>query len=202
MTARASNDATETEAYASLRSMIGDAGVAPGSIAALLDGLPDEIRPAVVRRLGRSEQQALYRKVEGFRAGRVGRSGSLRSIGSRRGASSGKEFAARLHDLRETVLSTLGRAQRRAEGARRLQLPDARSDHGPGIFSRGRRSEHAGSPGRLQPASDRNAARLAARPIERARTLAIRLWLHDRSPAACLGTRDDRVGGAKRTRTG
>ncbi len=66
MTATAAKTASESEAWASLRSMVGDAGVAPQSIADLLDGLPDESRAPVVRRLGRRDQRDLYAKAKGF----------------------------------------------------------------------------------------------------------------------------------------
>jgi hypothetical protein len=39
----------------------------PGAIAGLLDGLDSEARIAATRSLGRAEQRALYRAVEGFR---------------------------------------------------------------------------------------------------------------------------------------
>jgi len=51
--------------------MIADAEVRPDLVAALLDGLSDELRPRVVRRLGPADQRALYEKVEGFAALRL-----------------------------------------------------------------------------------------------------------------------------------
>lgn len=57
---------TEQDAVAELTRMIGDREIRPDAIAALLDGLSGEVRPRVVRCLGRSAQKALYEKVEDF----------------------------------------------------------------------------------------------------------------------------------------
>ena len=54
------------EAHEAFAKSVADAGVAPAKIAALFDGLNAELRTALVRKLGRAEQRALYRKVEGF----------------------------------------------------------------------------------------------------------------------------------------
>jgi hypothetical protein len=66
MATESGGDPVENEAEAALKSMISDAAVQSPTIAALLDGLSGENRAAVVRRLGRRDQKALYRKVEGF----------------------------------------------------------------------------------------------------------------------------------------
>ena len=55
----------ESELLGELESMIADRAVAPDRIARLLDGLSGELRPRVVRRLGRGAQRGLYEKVEG-----------------------------------------------------------------------------------------------------------------------------------------
>ena len=59
-------DPVESEAVVAFRSMISDAAVAPAAISDLLDDLTEDIRTRVVRQLGRSDQRALYSKVEGF----------------------------------------------------------------------------------------------------------------------------------------
>ena len=66
MTEAANVDRTETEARTALKSMIGDAAVRAAAIADLLDALSSEIRAPVVRGLDRSDQHALYQKVEGY----------------------------------------------------------------------------------------------------------------------------------------
>ena len=60
------SERVENEAGAAFKSMISDAAVKPAAIADLLDDLAEDIRTRVVRQLGRTDQQALYRKVEGF----------------------------------------------------------------------------------------------------------------------------------------
>jgi len=55
----------EGEFLRELESMIADRAVAADRIARLLDGLPGELRPRVVRRLGPRAQRGLYDKVEG-----------------------------------------------------------------------------------------------------------------------------------------
>jgi len=54
------------EAYASLESKVRDASVPSSAIAALLDDAGHDLRVALVRRLGRGTQRALYKKSEGF----------------------------------------------------------------------------------------------------------------------------------------
>lgn len=66
MAGTSGSDPVENEACAALKSMISDAAVSPAAIADLLDDLAEEMRPRIVRRLGRRDQQALYSKVEGF----------------------------------------------------------------------------------------------------------------------------------------
>ncbi len=66
MATKSGEEAVEIEAGAALESMISDTAVGPAAIADLLDELAGEIRTPVVRRLGRSHQQALYAKVGGF----------------------------------------------------------------------------------------------------------------------------------------
>ena len=61
MAGESSNPATE------LRARLASAEPDPAGIARLLDGLDHEGRVAAVRSLGRSQQRALYRAVEGFR---------------------------------------------------------------------------------------------------------------------------------------
>lgn len=59
---------TEDEAVADFTAMIIDRDASPDAIAKLLDGLPDEMRPRVVRTLGPVSQKALYAKAQGFAA--------------------------------------------------------------------------------------------------------------------------------------
>ena len=66
MTVANGKDPVENEAVVAFRSMISDSAVAPAAIADLLDGLTEDVRTRVVRQLGRSDQRALYSKVEGF----------------------------------------------------------------------------------------------------------------------------------------
>ena len=54
------------EVHEAFAKSVGDSAVAASGIAALFDGLSDDLRVALVRSLGRGEQRALYRKVEGF----------------------------------------------------------------------------------------------------------------------------------------
>lgn len=54
------------EVHEAFRRQVADTGVGPGGIAALFDGLSPDARAGLVRRLGRGEQRALYRKVEGY----------------------------------------------------------------------------------------------------------------------------------------
>jgi hypothetical protein len=54
------------EAFAELSAMILDRDVPPQRIAALLDALPNALRPEVVRCLGPAAQKALYAKAKGF----------------------------------------------------------------------------------------------------------------------------------------
>ena len=61
----------EIDATQALCAMIRDASLPPDAMATLLDGLPDEVRPRVVRRLDRPTQRALYEKVAGFRPVRL-----------------------------------------------------------------------------------------------------------------------------------
>ncbi len=56
----------ENDAPAALKAMIPDRAVAPAEIAKFLDGLDAGLRTRVVRDLGKSDQQQLYAKVEGF----------------------------------------------------------------------------------------------------------------------------------------
>lgn len=60
------HDLAEDAAAVALSAMISDPAVLPAAIAALLDELSDDLRPRVVRRLGRRDQKALYEKVAGF----------------------------------------------------------------------------------------------------------------------------------------
>jgi len=66
MNERMGDDGMEKQALAELRSKIADSAVVPAAIASLLDGLADELRAPVIRRLGRKDQQALYAKAEGY----------------------------------------------------------------------------------------------------------------------------------------
>jgi len=54
------------EAHDAFAKSVGDSAVPASRIAALFDGLSDDLRVALVRSLGRGEQRALYRKVDGF----------------------------------------------------------------------------------------------------------------------------------------
>jgi len=54
------------EAREAFAKSVGDPAVESTKIAALFDGLYAELRVALVRSLGRGEQRALYRKVDGF----------------------------------------------------------------------------------------------------------------------------------------
>ncbi|MEM9174094.1 MAG: hypothetical protein AAGC67_02580 [Myxococcota bacterium] len=63
---QSTDPSTLDEVHAAFRRQVGDAGVGPGGIAALFDGLSAELRTALVRRLGRREQRDLYEKVEGY----------------------------------------------------------------------------------------------------------------------------------------
>ena len=58
--------ATLDEVHEAFRRQVTDPGVGPGGIAGLFDGLSPDLRAALVRRLGRREQRALYAKVEGY----------------------------------------------------------------------------------------------------------------------------------------
>ena len=58
--------ATVAEVHEAFRRQVFDTAVGPGGIAALFDSLSPDLRAALVRRLGRGEQRALYRKVEGY----------------------------------------------------------------------------------------------------------------------------------------
>jgi hypothetical protein len=64
--AQSTDPRTLDEVHEAFRRQVGDAGVGPGGIAALFDGLQADQRAALVRRLGRREQRDLYRKVEGY----------------------------------------------------------------------------------------------------------------------------------------
>ena len=57
----------EQRASQELEALISDRAQPPDSIASLLDQLGSELRPRVVRRLGKAAQRALYEKVDGFR---------------------------------------------------------------------------------------------------------------------------------------
>lgn len=65
MVAVDSLESSQAEALAELGAMIADRATPPASIAALLDGMSDAIRPAVVRGLGKSAQRALYERAAG-----------------------------------------------------------------------------------------------------------------------------------------
>jgi hypothetical protein len=54
------------EAHEALARCVGDSAVRPSRIAALFDAQSAELRSALVRRLGRGEQKALYDKVDGY----------------------------------------------------------------------------------------------------------------------------------------
>jgi len=56
------------DAHEAFAKSVADPSVDPSAIAALFDGLTAELRVALVRSLGRAEQRALYRKVDGFAA--------------------------------------------------------------------------------------------------------------------------------------
>ena len=60
--------ATVDEAYATLEGKVLDAAVPAIEIASLFDAAGHDLRVALVRRLGRGTQRALYRKAEGFAA--------------------------------------------------------------------------------------------------------------------------------------
>ena len=64
----AERELEEQEASASreLEAMISDAAVGRAKISQLLDDLPAELRPRVVRRLDRTAQRALFEGAEGF----------------------------------------------------------------------------------------------------------------------------------------
>jgi hypothetical protein len=53
-------------AHEAFAKSVTDPAVDPSAIAALFDGLTSDLRVALVRSLGRAEQRALYRKVDGF----------------------------------------------------------------------------------------------------------------------------------------
>lgn len=54
------------EAHGTLAARLRDPSEPPASLAALFDGLSSDLRLALVRRLGRGEQRALYERVDGF----------------------------------------------------------------------------------------------------------------------------------------
>jgi hypothetical protein len=56
------------ELHGALGRQVADSAVRPVVVAELLDGLSGASRVALIRRLGRGEQRALYLKVEGFAA--------------------------------------------------------------------------------------------------------------------------------------
>lgn len=55
-----------SEIHAAFGRLVRDSAVAPSALAELFDGLSGDMRSALVRRLGRGEQRALYEKVDGF----------------------------------------------------------------------------------------------------------------------------------------
>ena len=59
--------ADSSAATVELHALLAEARPDPSRIAALLDGLAHEQRVAAVRTLGRAQQRALYRAVDGFR---------------------------------------------------------------------------------------------------------------------------------------
>lgn len=65
-TASQSAEIDEQRAFKELVSQISDRSVHPDSIASLLDQLGADLRPRVVRRLGKSAQRSLYEKVESY----------------------------------------------------------------------------------------------------------------------------------------
>lgn len=56
----------ERRASEELESLISDREIRPDRVASLLDQLDAAVRPAVIRRLGKSAQHALFEKVDGF----------------------------------------------------------------------------------------------------------------------------------------
>ena len=56
----------EKVAFRELGALISDPRASVSSIAELLDGLPDAMRPRVVRRLGPAAQRSLYARAEGY----------------------------------------------------------------------------------------------------------------------------------------